>query len=71
MTALTSHAQNLWRLDSVIVENDAQVRLSKTKYEYNSKKQVIRETETDYSDGTETQTMHLYTYDDKGNVIKQ
>ena len=68
MMVLGANAQEEWRLDSIIVEDDAQVRLSKTRYEYNSKQQVESEFETDYEDGEEVLYRTAYTYDNNGQI---
>lgn len=68
MMTLGASAQKEWRLDSIIVEDDAQVRLSKTWYEYNSKQQVESEFETDYEDGEEVIYRTVYTYDNNGQM---
>lgn len=68
MMVLGANAQEEWRLDSIIVEDDAQVRLSKTWYEYNSKQQVESEFETDYEDGEEVTYRTVYTYDKNGQI---
>lgn len=68
MMTLGANAQKEWRLDSTIVEDDAQVRLSKIEYEYNSKQQVVVEYETDYEEGEEVTYRTVYTYDNNGQM---
>ena len=61
---MTAHAQDEWRLDSTYVEDDNQVRSQKNVYEYNSDRQLVLETETDYTDGTVYKYVYSYNEND-------
>lgn len=65
--SVNAHAQDEWRLDSTYVEDDNQVRSAKYEYEYNADRELIFETETDYTNGTVYK--YVYSYNDDGIMV--